>query len=711
MIVGSLTSRIVVALGMFVMPAGFAAAQELEEIVVTAQKREESVQRVPIAIAAYQVDRLEALGIANSANLAAITPGVTIDNIVGYAEVYIRGIGNDLTQGVDSSVALHLDGVYIPQLKEQLQDLVALERVEVLRGPQGTLYGRNATGGAVNIITKNPDLAKRAATVTLGVGNFSEKRGSLYLSTPFSDTLAGNLAFSYKNHNPYDVNLTPGHALEDQRDLIARGKIRYRPSDALDIVLAANGSSHHDADSVFNQQLNPNSVGGLFGGRQTDEPNRTYNDITPFSHSKFQLYSLRVQADFAAMDVVSLTGYQRSSLTNHTDFDATDAFVFNFGVDSKQSAYSQEFQFLSKPDSKIRWIGGLYYLHNEFKWLVRQESPFFAALTPELVQIGSTRDTTESASAFGEVTFPFTDALNLTAGIRYTHEEKKVPLATVTYPGIPSFDFSGASKTWTKLTPKISLTYQINPDVMLWGSVGRGFKSGGFNTSNPFALGPVNPEVLDAVELGVKSDLFDKRIRLNAQIFHYKAKDLQVQFIPATGTQVQNAASSKLYGGEIELTAAVTESLRLGANVAYLHGIYDDYAAAQGYPPYPGLDANGLAPATDLTTVHSPKYTANVTAEYVVQIGNGDTLAFNGIYAYKDKYKFDPLGQTEQPGYGILNGSIGYTTLGKKLKVSVWGSNLTDEHFFSIKNISSVGTFGSYAAPRTYGLTLTYDFL
>jgi iron complex outermembrane receptor protein len=697
-----------------VQPAAAAEPQlQLEEIVVTAQKREESVQRVPIAISAFESERLEKLGIESTVSLAAVTPGVTIDNIVGYAEVYIRGIGNDLTQGVDSSVALHLDGIYVPQLKEQLQDLVGLQRVEILRGPQGTLYGRNATGGAVNIITKTPDLTKSEASVSLGFGSKSEIRGSLYASTPFSDKVAANIALSYKNHDAYNKNLTAGHALEDAKDFVARAKLHAQPSDGLDIVLATNFSSHHDADSMFTQQLAPVNVGGLFGGRVTTVPNEGYSDITPFSHSRFQLHSLRVKGELSALDIVSLTGYQKSSLTNRVDFDATDAFVFNFAVDSRQTAYSQEFQFLSKPDSRIKWIGGLYYLHNEFKWQpVRQESPFFAALTPELVQLGNTRDTTESASVFGEATFPLTDALSLTAGVRYTHETKKVPFATVTYPGLPAFDFSGPSKTWTKTTPKVSLNYQVNSDVMIWGSIGRGFKSGGFNTANPFSLGPVNPEVLDAIEIGVKSDLLDRRVRLNAQVFHYKAKDLQVQFIPASGTQVQNAAQAKFYGGEVELTAKATDRLRLGVNLAYLHGDYSDYPLAQAYPGAPGYDpVTGLAPATGQTTVRSPKYTFNASAEYVVPLSNGDSLAFNGIYSAKDKYRFDPFGQTEQDSYGVLNASIGYSMLGQKLRISLWGNNLTDEHYFAIKNINSLGIFGTYAAPRTYGASLTYDFL
>ncbi len=718
-----LSLEISIVLLYYLSPA--AHAFQLEEVIVTAQKKEENLQDIPIAVSALSSDTATQLGIQNSSDIAIVTPGLTVSELFGSVQPYIRGVGNDLTQGVETSVATYVDGIYLKNLLSQQQNLMGIQRTEVLRGPQGTLYGRNATGGAINIITTNPG-AEPEANIELGYGNYDDKSVSTYVSGPLSDSVFGNLTLNYNEREAYVENLSVlGDDIDDTKDLNGRAKILYSPSDSFEAILSVAYTDRDQDEIQVRPQAQVPSSGQILGaviggGNQTSRPHKVYTEHDNRLEIEQTVVGLHLDWEFDNFLLKSITSYQDIETLQYTDFDGTDTDFFAVDVDGGFETYTQEFQILSSPDSELEWIAGLYYLYDEGGF-DRVLFDFGAAGN----RILNEENTTEAAAVFGQLTYPFLDNWRVTAGLRYSYEEKELSeqkqvdnLGTGVEGELPF----PVSEDWDAVTPKLAVDYTFENGLLLWASYTEGFKSGGFNTSQ-FTPGvipePLDPEDLESIEAGVKGDFLDGSLRLSASVFSYDYKDQHVQVISADASAlVQNAASSSIEGFELEGQVIFAPWFSLDFGFSVLDAEYDEFPNAQAFiiGTSPGdLDPTGFinqttsVDASGNQTVRSPDFTYFIAPRFDIPVSSG-SLVLSGIYSYSDEFTYDAAGQGVQDDYGVLNASLTYTSENEGWYARLWGKNLTDEEYFVYVAVDNVGVKNSWAAPITYGLSVGVNF-
>jgi iron complex outermembrane receptor protein len=697
----------------------------LEEIIVTAQKREQSLQSVPISITALSGEDMREADIFSLDGIAERTPGFSMGSFnKGQPQLYIRGIGsNDDGAGADVSVVTFIDEVYIGRAAGQVFELFDLERVEVLRGPQGTLFGKNAIGGAVSLHTSKPDENFMGrAEVSAGNLNSLVLRG--LVSGPISDNVFGKIAVNSRKRDGYVESLVTGDKLADQDTLNTRGALRFVPSDELEIMLTADyGQSRENGQGriivgpglLFASAVasNPEAVGN---NRKSfaDEPGKADTDIWGIS--------ARVNWDVGNGTLSSITAYRESKYDMLDD--TTGNNVVTAGpldshtwIDESAEQISQEIRYSSTAlDDRLSWVAGLYYLVED---VYREESsaigfgfaPTFGTATSRSFMDNKT----DSTSVFADFTYNFTDAFSLTAGGRYTDEKKNshiIGVAPTVVPHTIAEDYNvRSSKSWTAFTPRIVLNYQVNESVFMYASISEGFKSGGYpgTPANAEAAGsPFDQEDATAYELGIKSELFDNRLRLNVAAFSTDYQDLQVllrkiRFPGDLGIVVtDNAADATSKGIEVEFTALLTENFEISGNYAYLDAKYDNY-----------LEPNGTDNAGNRLR-NAPENAVNLVARYSRTLGNGAELGIRYEYINQGKTYQDPRNEegAAKPKYTVSNLRASYAPSEANWELSVWAQNLFDEEYFTHAWPAQpfASGFGAAAPPRTYGVTALVNF-
>lgn len=688
---------------------------QLADIVVTAQRRQESLQRVPLSITALGGDALQQRGITNSDQIAHVTPGLTLNSGGGFPQPFLRGVGSDRTANSEPSVATYIDGVYVALSAGSAQELYDIDRVEVLRGPQGTLYGRNATGGAINIITKRPS-DKFLAQMSGTAGSHDLFSGNAYLSGPVGSTLAASVAFSSMRRDSFAKNISTRQqagGVDHESALAGRAKLLWEPSEGFEAELSIDGTRTDSFDALAYRQLQTNATGFALGGITGSKPFEVAYALPVYNKVRQYGGSLRFLAELGAVNLQSLSGYRNTKQFPPVELSATDALVTRVFINpSRSEQYSQEVQLLSGSDSSFEWILGGYYFHEK-----SGNNPYFLTVTNILHQALDISSITDSYSAFAQVTAPVTDRLSVIGGLRHTWENKEVKDYTVTNllltPAVVR-TFAGRKATFRKLTYRAGVNFQANPNTLLFASYSRGFKSGIFNLSNPADLGPVNPETLDAAEIGVKADLLDNRLRVNISAFHYDFKNLQVQSLAAgTGSVVlRNAASAKMNGGEIEITAAPSPRLQITSGLSFLDAKYEEFLGFPAFVQRPAPAFGNAAVPTDLSgrdLIRAPGFTASIGANYTVPLNKGE-LRLNGFFFHTDGYNFEPSGRARQSAYQLVNASVTYIPDSRAWELSIWGKNLTDERYFRSRLLTGLGDAAIYGDPVTGGATLTLRF-
>jgi iron complex outermembrane recepter protein len=740
----------------------------IEEVIVTAQRRAENLQDVPIAVSALTADMAAKIGVDNGQTLAMAVPGLRLDRQTNGTIGFLRGVGQPSTQaGVEPAVAMYVDDVYYPSANVAIANYTSIERIEVLKGPQGTLFGRNATGGVIHVITKSPQ-QEPAFDVSVGYGNYQHVTSSLYATGGLSDTVAANFAGYYdEQYDGWGQNFTTGNDTYLMHDYGGRAKLLWSPSDWVDILFNV------DYDNFFNQQAvyfrpapGTTSNAGAVSIPPPDEYD-TYENLDPKAAVEQYGGSIKVDVDFDPVKFVSISAYREDEATQLFAQDGANFPRLNPLLIYNQDTFTQEFQFLSPDGSKWQWVGGLFYLNDTV-----EIDPFqFTGFLPEAasgfqnVSSGATsKQDTESWSAFFQTTIPVTTALNLTAGVRYTADDRKITGARVNISSTgeehsTEASNSGTSKTWNNTTFRVALDYQFTDDFMGYIAWNRGFKSGQYNTiiapdflnavpGVPTIDPPVEPEEIDAYTLGFKSEFWDQRIRVNAEAFYYDYTNLQLQqvkLIPGGGTttQITNAAAATMQGIDVDLTIIPVASLTLTLGMEYLDGQYDDYPNGQffAYRAVPGgncafvaFNAGGCAafpphydPATGNwnlkgnDTIVSPQITSTVTADYNVPMGGGGSLDLTASWYHSDEYFADAdngLGQVApssqsndmQSALDIFNASVTWYSADDRWSVRLWGRNLSDVRYWSFANETGTIIKNVPAPPRTYGLTLMAHF-
>lgn len=728
---GSAVVFLTVAFGLPISAAaaesGGAAPQMIEELVVTAEKRQESLQDIPASISAFSGDRIAQSGARSIVDVQFLAAGLNFgQDRAGVLRTSIRGISSNV--GPESAVAVHLDGVYLGNRYDQVGAFFDVKRMEVLRGPQGTLYGRNATGGALNIITNDPTASSEAgAQITYGNYSLLETEG--YASGPLlGDRVLGRVAFKTSDLPGYGRNLFSGEKVNGNLSSSGRAKLDIRVTDDLIVKLSAdyarNQSTYADEVSrIFSAvPLMPEARGQFEAtGFDSNRNRANYQDARAWGGSA------KVEWDLGYATVTSLTGYRRVDKDGAVDIDGTpeDAGYWRT-AHQRNNEVSQEVNVASAAESKLRWIVGAFYYRNNLGQFNDIPLPLLnsATASPEIFSnLISYR--TNAYAFYGQATYPIFENLKLTLGGRYSDEKNHDLETRQVLPGaMTTLDASNSSHAFT---PRVSLEWHVTDDVNAYATYAKGFKSGGFN---PGTNDPSNfrPEHVANYEVGLKSMFLDRRVLLNLAAFYMKYDDLQVStrvLIPpgTPATRVVNAASATIKGVEAEFRASAGAHLSFDGNLAYLDARYDDFNQASdpvGATTYP-FDVPPGARARSATgnqMMGAPKWSVNAGAEYAFDLADWEG-AFRLEYAYQSTVYFTPwedLRGAKQGPAGVINARLTLNSADEDWSVSFWGRNLTDERIYSNLAEFNDGAFtglfrsATYRPPRTFGVTVGKHF-
>ena len=563
-----------------------------EEVLVTAEKRSESLQDLSQAITVLTGEDLDTRQVTSFVDLSAIAPGVNIAKNEGFKTVItIRGVGNEANQNAiaNPSVSYHLDGIYVASPFALQTDFLDLERIEVLRGPQGTLFGQNSTGGAINVITTAPSMDGSFGKADLTLGDYGLVKARAAYNLPLSDTLAMRASVISNKRDGFTENLTLGQDLDDANSLSARVRLLYEPSDNF----RANFTAQY-----FDEDRNGAAQKGLLD--PTPGARKLRQNSTAEYALESQLYSAVLEWDFESFSIKSLTSYQDDDILIRRDNDRNDLnFLPPFAQlpssydpeTNKQTTITQEVNLVSSEPlfGKLDWVAGVFYLDTEVEISILERLDFgfdgtFDPFTIETIYayggdvgfISDSKPERDSTSIYGQGTWNFSETWRTVFGLRYTEDE--VYSAVTNYYGREGTDVLEIESD--KVTGRLVVEHDINESTMLFGSFTKGFKPGGSNLTYgteavvaPIVVLPIfNEEIVNAYEVGLKTDLADGRVRLNAAAFYYDYKNLQYQ---ATDPEVFNGGvgnipESEIFGAELEFSAFLSDSIILDARMAWL---------------------------------------------------------------------------------------------------------------------------------------------
>ncbi|GAB3105860.1 TonB-dependent receptor [Aestuariicella hydrocarbonica] len=743
----------------------------LEEVVVTARKRAESLQEVPLAVTAMDARELAISGAADLADIQAQVPGLTAYAARGTTSTltaYIRGIGqSDPLWGVEPGVGLYLDDVYIARPQGALLEVFDVDRIEVLRGPQGTLYGRNTIGGAIKYISK-PIGFDQEGKLQLTLGNYNRQDLVASYSTPLiEDTLAAKLSVASLSHDGLGTNHTTGSDVSDKQVLSGRLSLDWVISDSLSAKLALDatkdtsaprggqrmlenpweatlpvmisglvtplvpGLPYYSAEAVAAAAVNGQSPlpvstdrydtdSGLVGAR---------NDVTTSGASLTLAYDLN-----NAWSLKSITAFRQGDTVGTLDFDMGPLPIADVYGEYDDHQFTQELQFNYDNGDSWQAVFGLYYIDATAGGTVKNQfllapvlpaghpsNPLPIAITTVLPQYSTSAGDviTESYSLYGESSWQMTPALSLTLGGRYTREQKTAAILAENYAD-PDFtsvtatetDFTG-SETWSNFSPKIGLDYQFEDHLLLYASASMGFKSGGYNirakqVSQPESINPYDEETVTTYEIGFKSTLLE-RLMLNATYFYSDYDDIQLSIFSQSsdGTffgDFTNAGKGMIQGVEMEFAAAVTENFSVSGNLAYLDAEYREY-----------LDG-GIDVADQKAFTNTPEWTYTLNVTYQRGLSHGADLTARLSYSYRD----DVIPTTDlspilaQKAYDTIDATLAYTTADERWRLALEGRNLTDEEYrttgYDLRSSGVSIVEGFYGAPRTLAFKASYAF-
>ena len=718
-------------------------------IVVTAQRREERLQDVPVAVTAIGEERFTVGGLGRSANeVLNLVPNASAGTQQhGRPRWWIRGVGAGQQQlDLANPVGFYLDDVYISNASATGLPLFDIERVEVLRGPQGTLWGKNTTGGAINVISKRPSLGGDDGNyVKLEYGSYDNKIVEAGVGTAIvEDRLAARISARFDDRGGRFDNLFTGEKSNSVKDAVVRGQLLAKPSDNFEALLSLHYRDY-DTDGSYWTTASYAANGVVRNGYA---PSTRINDISTnapeYGRSKQFGGSLHLDWDFGGVTLTSITGYERYKTRGAGESDYTPLEISRSYTAARSRQWSQELRLASPQDDRLTWIFGLFYFNEDIN------SNAFSATLPQGTvpalpgtALAAFSDTAynhkaESGAVFGSTSFAFTDSLKLTLGGRWSRETKEVDFVrraslnaagaswsnlaqwwnsyTGTYGGPGTFSNS-LKETWDAFTYDITPSWKVARDHLLYAKFSHGVKSGGFNTAAtlPIALTAVRPEKLDAFEIGYKSSWFDGLVGFNATAFHYDYKDVQVNVVGpnpgavggATVSYLQNAQKAKVDGAEFELTLAPADGLEFNAALGLLDTEYTKFQVLNGGPNLAGA-----------RFVRAPKVTLNVGGSYSFALGNIGKLELAADARYQSRQFYyvtpqDPVNRyylTQKP-YTITNLRVTYTTKDEKVSLTGFINNLFDVRYLNHALPGGLGVTGdtvAWADPLTAGAAVVF---
>lgn len=700
---------------MAIVPTLQAHAQETDaqasaetDIIVTAQRRSERLIDVPATVTAVTAEGLAQSGVTSSRELMMVVPGLRIEAAGAYVQPTIRGISTSVVSPTaESNIATYLDGVYQSTMVGAVYDLPDIEQVEVLKGPQGTLFGRNATGGAILINTVKPDYNDVTGLVSGSYGRFDDVIAKGYITVPLvQDRMAVGLTAFYENMDGYKRNILTGRIVGGLETLVLRGKLRVSLWEGADFVLTGLYVDRDDDTGVKNTNYRGNNAARrtLPASQIASRPWQFSGNEDPIADTNQKSISLRGNIEAGPGTVTTTTAYTDNSSYLTSDSDNSPLPLSYIATPGFNKAFQQELVYATNQLGRFRGLGGLLY----YKSSGGQNLNVNRNLQTIFV-----RDKTEAYAAFAEATFDATDRLSVTGGVRYSHDTQRSFAGLVLGTGIePAVIPKLGEKSWDAWTPHLSVLYKASERTNLYATYSQGFKSGMFNTVS-FQADPVNPEKVRAYEAGIKTNAL-RTLSLSLAGFYYDYKDLQqptyvtVNGIPAQ--QLRNAASSRIYGSELNADWRPSAEFSLSGGLTYLHARYRAFPAAVILVPT-GVGGNQQisADVSGNTMIRSPEWSGNLTGRYAIDTSLGRFDATATAF-YSSRFFVESGNRIAQPKYVLLNASIGLRPAGTGAEIRVWGKNLSNQAIIYGSNVVAGGDSINHAPPRTYGVELNYRF-
>lgn len=708
------------------------------EIIVTAQRRAELARDVPISLTTLTSEALTSANITDTTGLEQLTPSLKLDRQGNFTAPALRGISGTVTgPGMDNNVAIYVDGVYMPSTTAGTFDLPDVERVEVLKGPQGTLFGRNATGGAIQVITKKPSYEPEGL-VSASYGNFNDILAKGYVSVPLvADQIAVSLSGFYHNSDSYYKNLRPDNKLEGEDSWQVRGKVRLNNAENnLEVVLSGAYGKRSETFAIYGTPVAGNTLTRLLDPNSII-PSKPYevalnDDVRPQKNESLDL-TARAELSLDAGTLTSITAYLKRDMTNVLEADmayAPNGLGVNYMPNTLDRSFSQELSFASDLSGPLNFTVGAYYVDGKGGWNpLSVDSPG----TASDVTIYATQSIT-SLAGFGEVYFDVTDRLTLIGGLRYSWEERALD-GNVVFGAVQAARpqlLRVGKKSWDSFTPRASIKYELTPTSNVYFTYSQGFKSGVFNSNNPFTVlfgqepDVVDPEKIKAYELGYKGRINDV-LSLELAGFYYDYTDLQTTIITEVGgaplSVLRNAESARVYGLEADATLRFSDMFDMRIAGAYVDAKYKDFqntainvpctdfANPCGTVGTPTLTGNGTIPfdASGERMIRAPKFTGTVTANGHVPVGGGMLdLTASVYYSSRVGYTLDQ--RISQSGFAKIDARAAWTPEDSGLTLAVFGRNLTNKATLGGAFITPVADAVHWSPPRTYGVQAEYRF-
>jgi iron complex outermembrane receptor protein len=716
----------------------------VEEVVVTARRREESLKDVPVAVTAVSGERLAATGAIDITTLQQSTPNLTVQVARGSNSTlisFIRGVGQqDPLWGFEPGVGLYIDDVYVARPQAAVLDIFDVQRLEVLRGPQGTLYGRNTIGGAIKYVTAKiegePEIKLKG-----NLGSYDQRDLIASAKAKVNDYVGLGLTWASFNRDGFGENLNTGAEHYNKDVAAARATVEVTPSDSLffrlsgDIVTDRSNPRHgHRETPGLNFLGQP-----IPGATVLDDVYDTRAGSG--DKNKVEARGVSLLGEWRASDTLtfkSITAYRAGETEGTIDFDNEPAALLDIPARYNDHQFTQEFQALYAGE-RLQGVFGLYYLNataaGAFDTVVGQANLTIAT---------AGHVDTESYSAFADVSYDVTDQLSISVGGRYTHDKKTGNVFRAQYLGLKSPLFGNpaavllpsagiaapfrsnftSTDTYEKFTPRVSVRYEITPDVSTYVSFSQGFKSGGFDMRADTALTPdsvngYDPEQVDSYEGGLKGYFFDRRLSLNTAVFYSKYKDQQITLQTPVGaaiaSQVANVGQSHIYGAEFEGQATFTSSLFANFSLGYTKAKFDEYRA---------LDLTATPPvirdfADQRVFQNTPEWNGSVSLTYRHDLGDHGSIAFIPSASYRSSFNmFEIPSILDQSSYWLLDASVVWTSANDRYQVGLHGKNLGGEEYriggYNFPQSAGV-LFGNsvtayYGPPRTVTLSVQAKF-
>lgn len=700
-------------------------------IIVTAQRRAEAQVDVPISITNLSSAALETASIQQLADIGKVTPALRFDFAGGFFQPTIRGIGTAVTtSGGGGNVGIYIDGFYSPNPLAADFDLISVDSIQVLKGPQGTLFGRNTTGGAILVSTREPSTSANAFEGRVRYGRYNEARAEAIANYVVSDRVALGVEGQYRRGDGWQREIATGERVGDYENWSFRLSMMAELSDSVELLVRYKHGETDDPSTMLAASLDTSDFGlgapfgGLAGPYTTARNRIATGSVDEVFRSNSDVVQGTIRADIGFADLTSYSQYRSEKSDMSQDLDYSGADIFQLGLPNVNETWSQELLLTSKAGPRLQWTAGLFYFENTDTYLTYLDNA--GNDWNSRVRLGGSSTTVKSYAAFLDATYEFTQQLFLTVGARYS-KDKIVDAYwnhQLTAVEVPVPDISN-----DKLTPRVVLRYKPTDRTSIYASFTKGYKAAVLDVGGScqialtnYTCNDVRPEDINAYEVGFKYE--ERGLSFEAAAFYYDYKNLQVSIFRTGTAEIINAATSEIYGLEGSMRYEITPEFQLSAGASWVHARYKRFNEAPVYVRCAELGgaaaadcaANGVTfvvvPTTleNVTMQRTPEFTGFLGGRYETELAGGQ-VALSGNLFYSSRFFFGPSGiQFEQGDYATLALRAQWTAPDERFHVAAYCDNVTDSRFRTQAQYSSFGIGANWSKPATYGLEVGVRF-